>query len=214
MAKQLNEFPADDKAPQTKRRYPWHQWTNGGAWEIRQGEDYDVATENMRVNLHIKADSLGRKVRTKKISDDHGEGLIFQFLESEEMELVRMSSEHNQQQTDAALDQLYEDAVEIYDRAREEVTIPRKDGSRQRYAPNRFKQQIDKGHEEGMIVPTVARIVRRPTLGFGHLENAERPDLMVETLVIDAEKPYHRLFSPQTVQIAKERMDDYRERHQ
>jgi hypothetical protein len=64
-----------------------------------------------------------------------------------------------------------------------------------------------------MLVPTVARIIRRPTLGFGHLENAGRPDLMLETLVIDKSKPYHRLFSPTTVKLARDRMDDYRKRH-
>lgn len=212
MAKQLDEFPADDQASETKRRYPWDQWTNAGAWEIRKDEDYDVPTENMRVNLHMKGKSLGRKVRTRKISGDHGEGLVFQFLKSEEEELVRMSSEKDKDQTEVAQAVLYEDAVEIYDRAREEVTIPRKDGTRQKYAANRFKQQIDKGNDDGMIVPTIARIVRRPTLGFGHLENAERPDLMVENLVIDREKPYHHLFSPKTVDVAQARMDDYRRR--
>jgi hypothetical protein len=34
--------------------------------------------------------------------------------------------------------------------------------------------QIDKGREEGMIVPTIARIVRKPTTGFGHLQEAGR----------------------------------------
>ena len=39
------------------------------------------------------------------------------------------------------------------------------------------------------------------------------PDLMLETLVIDESKPYHRLFSPATVKIARDRMADYRDRH-
>jgi hypothetical protein len=38
----------------------------------------------MRINLHMKADSLRRKVRTHKVRDQRGEGLIFQFLESED----------------------------------------------------------------------------------------------------------------------------------
>ena len=29
---------------------------DGSPWEIQRGEDYDVATENMRVNLHMRAD--------------------------------------------------------------------------------------------------------------------------------------------------------------
>jgi len=93
------------------------------------------------------------------------------------------------------------------------VTITRSDGGSQKYAATRYKQQIDKGKEEGTLVPTIARILRRPTLGFSHLENARRPDLMLETLVLDTEKPYHHLFSPATVQLAEARMAEYRARH-
>lgn len=205
MARKLERFP-EDTTPEVRRRYPWAEWADGSAWEIRQGEDYDVATENMRVNLHLKADSLGGKVRTTKISDEGGEGLVFQFLPSEEEEIVRKSELDDSQGTVEAISSLYEDAVEIYDRAREEVRIPRKDGGTQKYAAVRFKQQIDKGWDEGTLVPTVARIVRKPTKGFGHLEKAGRSDLMLENLVIDPEKSYHRLFSDQTVEVATSRM--------
>ncbi len=208
MARRLERFPDGQSA----RRYPWDQWTDGGVWEIRQAEDYDVATENMRVNLHVKAESLARKVRTRKFSEERGEGLVFQFLESEEMKEVKMEMSKNPKQTAVALEQLYEDAIEIYERARKEVTIARKDGSRQRYAPIRFKRQIDRGHESDMLVPAVASIVRRSTRGFGHLEDAERPDLMLEALVLDPSKPYHGFFSAPTVNVARERMDDYRAR--
>ena len=44
--------------------------------------------------------------------------------------------------TQTALEQLYEDALEIYERARAEVTIPRSDGTHQKYAAVRYKQQI------------------------------------------------------------------------
>jgi hypothetical protein len=128
---------------------------------------------------------------------------------TEEEELVRVNHDKDKQATDEALDRLYIDAVEIYDRAREEVKIPRKDGTEQRYAANRFKQQIDKGHDDGMIVPTIARIVRKPTDGFDHLKNAGRHDLMVENLVTDSAKPYHHLFSEQTVKVAEKRMAEY-----
>lgn len=115
--------------------------------------------------------------------------------------------------TAAALEALYSDALEIYERARTEVTIERRDGSRQRYAAIRYKQQIDKGYAEGLLVPTIARIIRRPTLGFGHLEAAGRPDLMLETLVLDAKRLYHGLFAPETVRIARARMAAYEARH-
>jgi hypothetical protein len=114
---------------------------------------------------------------------------------------------------ESALKQLYADAIEIYERARLEVTIERSDGRQQRYAPVRYKQEIERGHQDGTLVPTVARILRRPTLGFSHLEDARRPDLMLETLVLDETKPYHSLFSAKTVELARARMAGYMKRH-
>lgn len=211
MAKRLDEFPKPPAGG--KRKYPWDEWADGSVWEIRRGEDYDVTTENMRVNLHMKAETLFCKARTHRIKDDQGEGLVFQFLHTDEREAVQMAMEEDPDATQHAMKVLYEDLLELYERARTEVTIERSDGRRQRYAPTRYKQQIDRGRDDGVLVPTVARIVRKPTTGFDHLENAERPDLMVETLVIDANKPYHRFFAPTTVKVAQERMDDYWKRN-
>jgi hypothetical protein len=84
MGRRLDAFPGEPSRGQ--RRYPWDEWTDGSAWQIRRGEDYGVATENMRVNLHMKADSLFAKVRTHKFDDDQGEGLIFQFFDLKEVE--------------------------------------------------------------------------------------------------------------------------------
>lgn len=115
--------------------------------------------------------------------------------------------------TEAVLERLYGDALEIYERAREEVTIPRSDGTRQKYAAVRYKQQIERAYANRELVPAIARIIRRPTLGFGHLEEAGRRDLMLETLVLDTTKPYHFLFTPKSVQMARERMAEYESRH-
>ena len=211
MARRLDKFPGQ---PDSKRgKYPWEEWTDGSVWEIRQGEDYDVATENMRVNLHLKGEAQARKVRTHKIADDRGEGLVFQFLKSDEMEAVKMAIAEDPVGTKAAMAQLYSDALDIYERARREVTIEKSDGTTQKYAPVRYKQQIERAFEDDALVPSIARIIRRPTTGFGHLEKAERPDLMLETLVLDTSRPYHRFFSQSTVQLARERMDDYARRH-
>jgi hypothetical protein len=110
-----------------------------------------------------------------------------------------------------AMDALYADAVDIYERARNEVVIPRSDGSQQKYAAVRYKQQIEQAHDEGSLVATISRIVRRPTIGFGHLKAAGRHDLMVENLVLDTTKPYHRFFSATTIKTARERMMPYRQ---
>ena len=110
------------------------------------------------------------------------------------------------------MNQLYDDAAEIYERARQEVTFERKDGTSQRYAAIRFKKAIERGRESDLLVPAIARLVRRRTLGFGRLEEAGRPDLMLETLVLNTNKPYHRFFSAGTVEIARARMAEYRDR--
>jgi hypothetical protein len=210
MATRLDTFPGDDARP--PRRYPWDQWTDGSPWQIRRGEDYDVPTENMRVSLHMKADSLACKVRTHKFDDDHSEGLIFQFRRTDGPGPETGSpSAPKPPEGATTMEQLYVDAVEIYERARREVLIPRKDGSYQKYAANRYKQAIDGGYAKGELVSVITGIVSRPTQGFGHLGNAGREDLMLETLVTDPARPYHRLFSPTTVRIAQERLDKYRE---
>ncbi len=113
----------------------------------------------------------------------------------------------------AALEQLYDDALEIYERARREVTISRSDGTTQKYAAVRYKQQIERGYEQSILVPTIANIIRQRTSGFDHLENAERPDLMLETLVLDVSRPYHYLFTATTIATARKRMEDYFSRH-
>jgi len=208
MGRRLDAFPGE--RPPGRRKYPWDEWTDRSAWEIRRGEDYDVATENMRVNLHMKADSLRCKVRTRKFEDDDQvEGLIFQFFDFEREAVVTEHSDSTRADTEL----LYRDALEIYERARREVTIPWRDGRRGKYAAVRYKQQIERAHAAGQLVSAIGRLVSRPTEGFGHLEEAERPDLMVETLVIDAARPYHQLFPTATVQMARERMAQYWARH-
>ena len=59
------------------------------------------------------------------------------------------------------------------------------------------------------LVPTIARIVRKKTLGFGHLVTAEREDLLLETLILDERKPYHRFFTAKTLDAARDRMREY-----
>jgi hypothetical protein len=207
MATRLEGFPDDDsRGPQ--RKYPWDEWSDGGTWEIRQNEDYDVPTENMRVNLHMKASSQARKVKTKRFTDERGEGLIFQFFDPQDA-----GSGSDNADSDGSAELLYRDALDIYETARREVTIPRRDGTRQKYAAVRYKQQIERAYRRGELVSAITRIISRRTEGFGHLEEANRPDLMVETLVLDASKPYHRLFSSATVDTARTRMAEYAARH-
>lgn len=105
--------------------------------------------------------------------------------------------------------QLYDDLVDLYERTKAEVTIPDKSGGRRPYVATRFKQSIDIGHKDGSIVTKVHGIVRKPTDGFGHLAEAGRSDLMVETLVLDESKLYHRLFSESTKERARSNLDSF-----
>jgi hypothetical protein len=76
MARRVSSFDEG----QTVRRYPWDEWTDGSIWEIKQKDDYDVPTENMRVNLHERAKQIGMKVKTQIVrSAPWNEGLRFQF---------------------------------------------------------------------------------------------------------------------------------------
>jgi hypothetical protein len=210
MARRVNEFTRTEPPP---RRYPWSEWCDGSTWEIRRGEDYDVSTENMRVSLHMRARQLSCKVQTRKITDALGEGLIFQFVFPKEPAMSALMTEYLSGDDGAAIEALYADGCQIYERARREVNIRRSDGTWQKYAAIRFKQQIDRAQARGELVPAVIRIVERRTQGFTHLENARRPDLMLETFVINETKPYHHLFPARTVQIARDRMAEYYRRY-
>jgi len=118
-------------------------------------------------------------------------------------------SQHGAPTPDPRIEQLYADCLDIYERSRE-VIIEKSNGTTQKYAPTRFKQQIDRAYAGDALVPAVTRVVRDTTKGFGHLAQAGREDLMVESLVVDESRPYHELFSAATVAIARERLAKYR----
>ena len=92
MARRVDSF---EDEPQ--RRYPWDEWTDGKIWEIRQGEDYDVPTENMRVNLHDRARGKAMVVKTRKVGDETWEGLRFQFTRTQRVRYPPSSGGMNEQ---------------------------------------------------------------------------------------------------------------------
>jgi hypothetical protein len=66
--------------PGRPQKYPWQEWENGRPWEIVKGEDFNVSTHNMQVNLHMRAAKLDKIVRTRTINDGAAEKLVFQFF--------------------------------------------------------------------------------------------------------------------------------------
>ncbi len=96
---------------------------------------------------------------------------------------------------DAALELLWQDLMALYHEA-SAVTIVGKDGVERPYRPTRYLNEIRRGRAENTLVPTVARIIRRPTTGLGILVEAGRRDLLIESrIVLDESKPYHHLWS-------------------
>ncbi|HEY6312886.1 MAG TPA: hypothetical protein VIY52_19080 [Streptosporangiaceae bacterium] len=209
MATQLNTFPGP-RPPQG--RYPWDEWTNGRPWRITRGEDYDIPTENMRANLHMRASSMGRKVQTQKTTDDQGEGLIFQFSADETEQDVATEPENGQPDDDTLLKDLHVDLTELYERARMEVRYTTPSGRTRRYAAVRFKQKIDRVYATGSLQQLVAAVNKwvrsEPRDGFLILQEAGRLDLSVEKLVLKEDKPYHHLFPATTLQRAREKLDE------
>ncbi len=46
-------------------KYPWDEWFDGDWWELFHGDDYEVATDNMRAGAHTAAKRRGGKVSTR-----------------------------------------------------------------------------------------------------------------------------------------------------
>ncbi len=108
---------------------------------------------------------------------------------------------------------LVDDLLDLYHRTCREVTYVRPSGKVGAYWPRRFLRMIKRWHldfDPSRIVEATARMVTKPTtIGFGIIEDANRLDLSVEVLVVDADKPYHHLFSPTAVQAAHARLEGY-----
>ena len=74
MAKKLKELPAG-----TRSRYPWDDWFDGEVWELTEGEDYTVSTDNMRTAVHSAAKTRGGKATTTSVEG----GLAIQYHEGD-----------------------------------------------------------------------------------------------------------------------------------
>jgi hypothetical protein len=105
---------------------------------------------------------------------------------------------------------LYADLVALYERSKAEVRIPSPSGGTRPYVASYFKRAIDNSRGTTGPIPVLARMVKGTTEGYDHLAEQHRPDLMVETLVVDISKPYHGLFSEEMVAHAQANLDAYK----
>ncbi|WP_320671046.1 hypothetical protein [Patulibacter defluvii] len=120
-----------------------------------------------------------------------------------------MTRSREKPEVTAAKKDLYDDACALYERIKDEVRIPGDDGKERPYVAARFRQKVERDHAAGLIIKSVSQIINRRTTGFDRLEAAGRPDLFLEILVVNQNKPYHGLFSTTLVQIARDRLTAY-----
>jgi hypothetical protein len=77
------------------------------------------------------------------------------------------------------------------------------------YRPTRFLVGINRARDNGDPFELVSRLCRQQTGGFDIILEHDQPQLTVEALVMDEQKPYHRLFSQRTKELAGERMKQF-----
>jgi HKD family nuclease len=74
------------------------------------------------------------------------------------------------------------------------------------YNPSGFRLQLEGKRGPKEPVPIAASICKSGTDGFDTILKADRPELTVEFLVVDALKPYHDLFPAETRRVSAERL--------
>jgi hypothetical protein len=78
MAEKLEEFPGGGIP--TRAKYPWGEWLDGSPWLLRKGEDYLTNTDSFRAVANKAARDRDKKLKTRTIKDDEGEGIAIQAL--------------------------------------------------------------------------------------------------------------------------------------
>jgi HKD family nuclease len=77
------------------------------------------------------------------------------------------------------------------------------------YRPTRFLVGINRARDGGDPFELVGRLCRQQTGGFNIILEYDEPDLTVEALVVDEEKPYHYLFTDKTKELAAARLKQF-----
>jgi len=200
MAKRLEEFSFNGPVA----RYDWANWTDESAWEIRQGSDYEIPTENMRVNLFMKAKQKGLKVRTQIVRDDDGEGLRFQFYGPGDTDGPSTRPPSGPRSAPGASD-LAGDDDGIEARWHAEMVGIHEDAKAINYNASRFIQMVN---EQGGLVAAKSLIAAdQPSDGFTKLWELGRLDISVEARALKPE--YRELFSSLELKKCRDRLEAY-----
>jgi hypothetical protein len=75
VAQKIDAFP---DAP-NQSVYPWDEWFDGSVWELTPGEDFSGQPSTFRASAIAQAARRDGKVRTRKLTTEHGERLYLQF---------------------------------------------------------------------------------------------------------------------------------------
>lgn len=193
-AQRLGAFEFQSAKP--ARRYDWPAWTDGSVWQIEQGEDYDVSTENMRVNLHTKAKQIGAKVRTTVFREGDVEGLRFQFYEPPTV--VPDPEDEGEPEE--------EEGVDPEKRWHAEMVGIHADAKAIGYNASRFIRMVN---EHGGLAAAKQLInADQPSDGFTELWERQRLDIAVEARAL---KPgFRELFTDAELAKCRKRLADYK----
>ena len=77
------------------------------------------------------------------------------------------------------------------------------------YRPTRFLVGINRARDSGDPFELVSRLCRQQTGGFDIILEHDQPELTVEALVMNEQKPYHRLFTQRTKELAGKRLKQF-----
>lgn len=81
VAERINPLPTVVQGTH-RRIYPWEEWTDGNAWRIRRGEDYEVPSESMAQMVRNYGRTNGIPVRARE--NRELDAVEFQFSPVEE----------------------------------------------------------------------------------------------------------------------------------
>jgi HKD family nuclease len=134
--------------------------------------------------------------------------LIKQRLHRRELTRLEASLERREIRPNRQKDRdlLTADLMELYEQTVAERLMTKKG---RHYVPTRFLQGIRRAEAGGDPIQLVYRICRHQTEGFDVILDADRPDLTVESLVVDTAKPYHDLFTDSTREISAKRLGQF-----
>lgn len=82
MAEKLDSFTFR-KGGARPKEYPWKEWTDGAAWKITPGQDFDVKPTSMVVTLYEHSKKNGYQVQTQRVGPNKEE-IVFRFTKDPE----------------------------------------------------------------------------------------------------------------------------------